>query len=436
MMERRNALGGFLPIRKKQGNKLNIPSIDAFSKQLESSGDREISTTMAFVRILTTLVKDKDIGKFIVPIVPDEARTFGMEGMFRQLGIYSSVGQLYEPQDSDQVMFYKEKKDGQILEEGINEAGSFSSWIAAATSYSNSGIQTIPFYIFYSMFGFQRIGDLAWAAGDSRSRGFLLGATAGRTTLNGEGLQHEDGHSHLLSATIPNCISYDPCFSYELAVIIQNGLERMIKNQEDVFYYITIMNENYTHPEMPKNINEDIIKGIYKYSENKAKGPKVQLMGSGVILREVIEAANILQKDFNVSSSIFSVTSFTEVRRNALDIQRWNMLNPDKTEKKSTLDEIIIDLESPIITATDYMKSFAEQIATFLPNKFISLGTDGFGRSDSREALRDFFEVDRNHIVIAALKALTEKQEIEKSVLLSAIKKYKIMNDKPNPVSL
>jgi pyruvate dehydrogenase E1 component len=333
-------------------------------------------------------------------------------------------------------MFYKEKKDGQILEEGINEAGSFSSWIAAATSYSNSGIQTIPFYIFYSMFGFQRIGDLAWAAGDSRSRGFLLGATAGRTTLNGEGLQHEDGHSHLLSATIPNCISYDPCFSYELAVIIQNGLERMIKNQEDVFYYITIMNENYTHPEMPKNINEDIVKGIYKFSENKAKGPKVQLMGSGVILREVIEAASILEKDFNVSSTIFSVTSFTEVRRNALEIQRWNMLNPDKAEKKSTLDEIIVDLESPIITATDYMKSFAEQIATFLPNKFISLGTDGFGRSDSREALRDFFEVDRNHIVVAALKALTEKQEIEKSVLLSAIKKYKIMNDKPNPVSL
>ena len=436
MMERRNALGGFLPKRKKQGNKLNVPSIDTFSKQLESSGEREISTTMAFVRILTTLVKDKDIGKFIVPIVPDEARTFGMEGMFRQLGIYSSVGQLYEPQDSDQVMFYKEKKDGQILEEGINEAGSFSSWIAAATSYSNSGIQTIPFYIFYSMFGFQRIGDLAWAAGDSRSRGFLLGATAGRTTLNGEGLQHEDGHSHLLSATIPNCISYDPCFSYELAVIIQNGLERMIKNQEDVFYYITIMNENYHHPEMPKNINEDIIKGIYKYSENKAKGPKVQLMGSGVILREVIEAANILEKDFNVSSTVFSVTSFTEVRRDALDVQRWNMLNPEKNEKKSVLDETIIDLESPIVTATDYMKSFAEQIATFLPNKFISLGTDGFGRSDSREALRDFFEVDRYHIVIASLKALTERKEIEKTILLSTIKKYKIMQNKPNPVSV
>ena len=436
MMERRNSLGGFLPKRKKQGNKLNVPSIDAFSKQLESSGEREISTTMAFVRILTTLVKDKEIGKFIVPIVPDEARTFGMEGMFRQLGIYSSVGQLYEPQDSDQVMFYKEKKDGQILEEGINEAGSFSSWIAAATSYSNSGIQTIPFYIFYSMFGFQRIGDLAWAAGDSRSRGFLLGATAGRTTLNGEGLQHEDGHSHLLSATIPNCISYDPCFSYELAVIIQNGLERMIKNQEDVFYYITIMNENYHHPEMPKNINEDIIKGIYKYSENKAKGPKVQLMGSGVILREVIEAANILEKDFNVSSTVFSVTSFTEVRRDALDVQRWNMLNPEKNEKKSVLDETIVDLESPIITATDYMKSFAEQIATFLPNKFISLGTDGFGRSDSREALRDFFEVDRYHIVIASLKALTERKEIEKTILLSAIKKYKIIQNKPNPVSV
>jgi pyruvate dehydrogenase E1 component len=436
MMERREALGGFLPKRKKQGNKLNVPSIETFSNQLKSSGDREISTTMAFVRILTTLVKDKDIGKFIVPIVPDEARTFGMEGMFRQLGIYSSVGQLYEPQDSDQVMFYKEKKDGQILEEGINEAGSFSSWIAAATSYSNSGIQTIPFYIFYSMFGFQRIGDLAWAAGDSRSRGFLLGATAGRTTLNGEGLQHEDGHSHLLSATIPNCVSYDPCFSYELAVIMQNGLERMIKNQEDVFYYITLMNENYQHPEMPKNINEDIIKGIYKFSESKAKGPKVQLMGSGVILREVIEAANILEKDFKVSSAVFSVTSFTEVRRDSLDVERWNMRNPEKVEKQSVLDKIIVDLESPIITATDYMKSFAEQIATFLPNKFISLGTDGFGRSDSREALRDFFEVDRYHIVIAALKALTERKEIDKSVLLQAIKKYKIVNDKPNPVSL
>ena len=436
MMERREALGGFLPKRKKQGNKLNVPSIEAFSNQLKSSGDRKISTTMAFVRILTTLVKDKDIGKFIVPIVPDEARTFGMEGMFRQLGIYSSVGQLYEPQDSDQVMFYKEKKDGQILEEGINEAGSFSSWIAAATSYSNSGIQTIPFYIFYSMFGFQRIGDLAWAAGDSRSRGFLLGATAGRTTLNGEGLQHEDGHSHLLSATIPNCVSYDPCFSYELAVIMQNGLERMIKNQEDVFYYITLMNENYQHPEMPKNINEDIIKGIYKFSESKTKGPKVQLMGSGVILREVIEAANILEKDFKVSSTVFSVTSFTEVRRDSLDVERWNMRNPEKVEKQSVLDKIIVDLESPIITATDYMKSFAEQIATFLPNKFISLGTDGFGRSDSREALRDFFEVDRYHIVIAALKALTERKEIDKSVLLQAIKKYKIVNDKPNPVSL
>ena len=436
MMERREALGGFLPKRKKQGNKLNVPSIEAFSNQLKSSGDREISTTMAFVRILTTLVKDKDIGKFIVPIVPDEARTFGMEGMFRQLGIYSSVGQLYEPQDSDQVMFYKEKKDGQILEEGINEAGSFSSWIAAATSYSNSGIQTIPFYIFYSMFGFQRIGDLAWAAGDSRSRGFLLGATAGRTTLNGEGLQHEDGHSHLLSATIPNCVSYDPCFSYELAVIMQNGLERMIKNQEDVFYYITLMNENYQHPEMPKNINEDIIKGIYKFSESKTKGPKVQLMGSGVILREVIEAANILEKDFKVSSTVFSVTSFTEVRRDSLDVERWNMRNPEKVEKQSVLDKIIVDLESPIITATDYMKSFAEQIATFLPNKFISLGTDGFGRSDSREALRDFFEVDRYHIVIAALKALTERKEIDKSVLLQAIKKYKIVKDKPNPVSL
>ena len=288
MEERRKNLGGHLPARRRKGNALKVPALSAFSNVLTSTGEREISTTMAFVRILSTLVRDKEIGKYVVPIVPDEARTFGMEGMFRQLGIYSSIGQLYEPQDSDQVMFYKEQKDGQILEEGINEAGSFSSWIAAATSYSTTGIQTIPFYIFYSMFGFQRIGDLAWAAGDSRARGFLLGATAGRTTLNGEGLQHEDGHSHLISATIPNCVSYDPCFAYELAVIIQNGLERMIQNQEDVYYYITVMNENYQHPEMPKNIEKNIIQGIYKFSESKLKAPKVQLMGSGVILREVI----------------------------------------------------------------------------------------------------------------------------------------------------
>ena len=435
MEERRKNLGGYLPVRKQKGNSLKIPSLSNFSNVLTTTGNREISTTMAFVRILSTLVRDDEIGKYVVPIVPDEARTFGMEGMFRQLGIYSSIGQLYEPQDSDQVMFYKEQKDGQILEEGINEAGSFSSWIAAATSYSNSGIQTIPFYIFYSMFGFQRIGDLAWAAGDSRARGFLLGATAGRTTLNGEGLQHEDGHSHLISATIPNCISYDPCFAYELAVIIQNGLERMIQNQEDVYYYITLMNENYQHPDMPKNIEKNIVQGIYQFSESKFKGPKVQLMGSGVILREVIEAAKLLETEWDISADIYSVTSFTELRREALDIERWNMLNPDKKDKMSIIQETISDQESPIIASTDYMKSYAEQISNFLPNKFISLGTDGFGRSDSREALRNFFEVDRYFIIIASLKALVDSKKINKDLLSKAIKKYKINGNKANPVS-
>ena len=436
MMERRKELGGFLPARRKKTKAQKIPELSAFSNVTNSSGDREISTTMAFVRILSTLVRDKELGKYIVPIVPDEARTFGMEGMFRQLGIYSSVGQLYEPQDSDQVMFYKEQKDGQILEEGINEAGSFSSWIAAATSYSNSDIQTIPFYIFYSMFGFQRIGDLAWAAGDSRCRGFLLGATAGRTTLNGEGLQHEDGHSHLLAATIPNCVSYDPCFAYELAVIIQNGLERMIQNQEDVYYYITVMNENYTHPELPKGVEQGIIEGIYPFAKSKMKGPKVQLMGSGVILREVIEAANILEVDFKVAVDIFSVTSFNELRKNALDVERWNRLNPGKNKKLSNVENVISDKESPIIASTDYMKSFPEQIARFLPNHFIALGTDGFGRSDSRKALRDFFEVDRFYIVIAALTSLVDAKKIDSSVLLKAIKDLKLNGNKPNPMKV
>jgi len=434
MMERRKELGGFLPVRRKKTKALKIPDLSAFSNVTNSSGEREISTTMAFVRILSTLVRDKELGKYIIPIVPDEARTFGMEGMFRQLGIYSSVGQLYEPQDSDQVMFYKEQKDGQILEEGINEAGSFSSWIAAATSYSHTDIQTIPFYIFYSMFGFQRIGDLAWAAGDSRCRGFLLGATAGRTTLNGEGLQHEDGHSHLLAATIPNCVSYDPCFAYELAVIIQNGLERMIQNQEDVYYYITVMNENYTHPEIPKGVEQGIIEGIYPLKKSKIKGPKVQLMGSGVILREVIEAARILEADFKVAADIFSVTSFNELRKNALDIERWNRLNPGKDKKLSNIENAISDKESPIIASTDYMKSFPEQIARFLPNHFIPLGTDGYGRSDSREALRDFFEVDRFYIVIAALNALVDAKKIDSTILLKAVKDYKLDGDKPNPM--
>ncbi len=436
MAERRAAMGGSVPARRRRGNELTVPELSAFENMLTATGEREISTTMAFVRILSTLVRDKQIGKYIVPIVPDEARTFGMEGMFRQLGIYSSAGQLYEPQDNDQVMFYKESKDGQILEEGINEAGAFSSWIAAATAYSVTGTQMIPFYIFYSMFGFQRIGDLAWAAGDSRARGFVLGATAGRTTLNGEGLQHEDGHSHLMSATIPNCVSYDPTFGYELAVIIQEGMRRMVQNQEDVYYYITLMNENYSHPEMPKGSEAGILKGMYAFSKSKAKGHKVQLMGSGVILREVIAAAELLEKDWGVSPDVWSVTSFTELRREGLDAERWNMLNPEKKPKLSYVAECLAKAEGPVISSTDYMKSFADQIRNFVPQRFVSLGTDGYGRSDSREALRSFFEVDRYYVVLAALKALADEGKLPASKAAEAIKKYKIDANRPNPTTV
>ncbi|MFL9610221.1 pyruvate dehydrogenase (acetyl-transferring), homodimeric type [Methylobacillus sp. Pita2] len=436
LQARREAMGGFIPARRRKGNELTVPALSAFENMLGSTGEREISTTMAFVRILSTLVRDKQIGKYVVPIVPDEARTFGMEGMFRQLGIYSSVGQLYEPQDADQVMFYKESKDGQILEEGINEAGSFSSWLAAATSYSVTGVQMIPFYIFYSMFGFQRIGDLAWAAGDSRARGFLLGATAGRTTLNGEGLQHEDGHSHLMSATIPNCVSYDPTFAYELAVIIQEGLRRMVQNQEDVYYYITLMNENYTHPELPKGAEEGILKGIYQFSKSKAKGPKVQLLGSGVILREVIAAAELLEKDWGVSADIWSVTSFTELRREGLDVERWNLLNPEKPQKESYVAKQLKKAEGPVIASTDYMKAFADQIRNFIPQRYVALGTDGYGRSDSREALRSFFEVDRYHVVLAALKALADEGKLPAAKAAEAIKKYKLDANRPNPATV
>jgi pyruvate dehydrogenase E1 component len=436
LRERITAMGGHVPTRRRKGNALNIPPLSAFENMLGATGDREISTTMAFVRILSTLVRDKEIGKFIVPIVPDEARTFGMEGMFRQLGIYSSTGQLYEPVDSDQVMYYKEQKDGQILEEGINEAGSFSSWIAAATAYSTSGVQMIPFYIFYSMFGFQRIGDLAWAAGDSRARGFLLGATAGRTTLNGEGLQHEDGHSHLLAATIPNCISYDPTFAYELAVIIQDGLRRMVQNQEDVYYYITLMNENYSHPELPVGAEAGILKGLYAFSKSESSGAKVQLMGSGVILREVIAAAQLLEQDWNVSADVWSATSFNELRREGLDVERWNLLHPDEPQKESHVTQCLINTEGPVIAATDYMKAFAEQIRGFVPQNFVVLGTDGFGRSDSRTALRSFFEVDRYHIVLAALKALADEGKLPASQAAEAIRKYNLDANKPNPTTI
>jgi pyruvate dehydrogenase E1 component len=435
LLERRTALGGFVPARRQKAEPLQVPELPAFDNMLATTGEREISTTMAFVRILSTLIKDKNLAKYIVPIVPDEARTFGMEGMFRQLGIYSSVGQLYEPVDSDQVMFYKESKTGQILEEGINEAGAFSSWLAAATSYSVTGVQMIPFYIFYSMFGFQRIGDLAWAAGDSRARGFLLGATAGRTTLNGEGLQHEDGHSHILAGTIPNCVSYDPTFHFELAVIIQDGLRRMVQEQEDVFYYLTVMNENYTHPDMPKGVEEGIIKGLYPLSKSKAKGPKVQLMGSGVILREVIAAAELLEKDWGVSADIWSATSFNELRRDGLNAHRWNLLHPEDKPKESYVEQCLKKAEGPVIASTDYMKSFADQIRAFVPQRFVVLGTDGFGRSDSREALRRHFEVDRHYVVLAALKALADEGKLPAAKASEAIKKYGIDVNKPNPLT-
>ena len=441
LRERRAALGGFVPTRRSQVESLPVPALSAFQNLLETTGEREISTTMAFVRVLSSLLKDKAIGQRIVPIVPDEARTFGMEGLFRQVGIYSSAGQLYEPVDSDQVMYYREDKGGQILEEGINEAGAFSSWLAAATSYSVSGVPMIPFYIYYSMFGFQRIGDLAWAAGDSRARGFLLGGTAGRTTLNGEGLQHEDGHSHLQAAMIPNCVSYDPTFHYELAVIVQDGLRRMLTEQEDVFYYITVMNENYSHPAMPKGAEVGILKGLYKLAEgSKAKGktrkPRVQLMGSGTILREVMAAAELLEADWGVAADIWSAPSFNELRREAQDTHRWNLLHPTEPQKQSFVEQCLSDSEGPVIAATDYMRAYPDQIRPYVQRRFVTLGTDGFGRSDSREALRSFFEVDRHHVVLAALKALADDGIVPASKAAEAIQKYGIAADRPNPMSV
>ncbi len=439
MQERRQALGGFFHQRKTSAKALEIPPLSAFESILKASGKgRESSTTMAFVRVLNILVKDKQIGKHIVPIVADESRTFGMEGMFRQLSIWSSVGQLYTPQDADQLMYYKEDKNGQILQEGINEAGAMSSWIAAATSYSTHGIQMIPFFIFYSMFGFQRIGDLAWAAGDMRSRGFLLGGTAGRTTLNGEGLQHEDGHSHLTASTIPNCVSYDPTFAYELAVIIHDGLRRMYREQEDIFYYITVMNENYPQPEMPKGVEQDILKGMYLLKEvsKRSKGVRVQLLGSGTILREVIAAADILKKDYKIDADIWSVPSFTEVRREALSVARWNMLHPTKKAKLSHVETCFKGREGPVVAATDYMKIYADQIREFVPGCYRVLGTDGFGRSDTREKLRHFFEVDRYYITVCVLKALMEEGKVTSKQVAQAIKTFGIDPDKPDPVTL
>ena len=438
MKARRAELHGFVPQRlEKFTNKLEIPSLAEFESITKGSGDREISTTMAFVRILNILVKDKNIGKQIVPIVPDEARTFGMEGMFRQIGIYSNEGQKYVTEDRDQVPYYKEDKEGQVLQEGINELGAMGSWAAAATSYSVNDVPMIPFYIYYSMFGFQRTGDMAWAAGDLRARGFLVGGTAGRTTLNGEGLQHEDGHSHILANTIPSCISYDPTYGYELAVIVQDGINRMYgEKQEDVFYYLTTMNENYKQPAMPEGVEEGILKGIYKLDTvDAANDYKVKLLGSGTILEQVRQAADILASEYGVKSDVYSVTSYNEIAREAQDVERYNLLHPDEEDKTPYVTTVLgEDKDNIIVSATDYMKIYSEQIRAYVKGSFKTLGTDGFGRSDSRANLREHFEVDANFIVYTTLYLLVENGKLDKKVLNEAIAKFKINPNKINPL--
>ena len=435
--ERRKALGGYLPKRRmKADEKLAAPQLEVFRPVLDPTAEgREISTTQAFVRILNQILRDKDVGPRVVPILADESRTFGMEGLFRQIGIYAPEGQKYTPVDKDQVMYYREASDGQLLQEGINEAGAFSSWIAAATSYSTNNRIMVPFYIYYSMFGFQRIGDLAWAAGDMRARGFLLGGTSGRTTLNGEGLQHEDGHSHILSATIPNCVSYDPTFAHELAVIIQHGMKRMVEDQEDVYYYITVMNENYPQPGLKKGDEEGIIRGMYLHKSVGKSKKRVQLMGSGSILREAIAAADLLEQDWGIGADIWSVTSFTELRREGLDCERYNLLHPEKKPKVPYVTAKLEKTTGPIVATTDYMKLYSDQIRPFIPKgrDFKVLGTDGFGRSDFRYKLREHFEVDRHFVVLSALKALADEGTVDKSVVSQAIKKYGINVDKANP---
>src|SRR5579875_1335427 len=400
LRERRAALGGSLPARRRTAQPLAVPPLETFKGQLEGSGEREISTTMAFVRVLAALLRDKQLARHIVPIVPDESRTFGMEGMFRQVGIYSPVGQRYQPEDSSQLMFYKEDEHGQILEEGITEAGAVSSFIAAGTSYSSHGVPMVPFFIYYSMFGYQRVGDLVWAAADSRTRGFVLGGTAGRTTLNGEGLQHGDGHSHLLFSVVPNVRAYDPTFGYEVAVIVQDGLRRMFAEQEDVFYYVTLMNENYPHPAMPEGAQEGILRGMYLLREGpgRSKKPRVQLLGSGTILREVIAAADLLKEEWGVEPDVWSVPSFTELRRDGIEAERWNTLHPLEQPRVPYVTQCLAGRDGPVVAATDYIRAFADQIRQWVPAPYHVLGTDGFGRSDTRDALRRFFEVDRHHI--------------------------------------
>ncbi|MED7667721.1 pyruvate dehydrogenase (acetyl-transferring), homodimeric type [Pseudomonas moraviensis subsp. stanleyae] len=439
LQARRRQLGGYIPARFNAVAPLQVPPLSALDTQLKGTGERAISTTMAFVRILGTLLKDPNIGKLIVPIVPDESRTFGMESLFRQIGIHSHVGQLYTPQDAGQLSYYKEARDGQIMQEGLNESGGISSWIAASTSYSTHAVMTVPFYIFYSMFGFQRVGDLAWAAGDARARGFLLGATSGRTTLMGEGLQHDDGHSHVLSSTIPCCVSYDPTYAYELAVIIQDGMRRMYVDNEDIFYYITLLNENYAHPPMPEGVEQDILKGMYRLSTSAQpdEGKHVQLMGCGSILLEVVAAAQLLERDFAVSSDVWSVTSLTELRREGQVAERWNLLHPQQTPRISHVESCLQDAQGPVVIATDYMKIFADQIRPFVPNRrFVALGTDGFGQSDTRESLRRFFEVDRHFIALAALKALADDGAITREKVAEAIVLYGIDPEKQNPAAV
>ena len=438
--ERRKELGGYLPFRRaKAEEQLAVPALEVFAPVLEATAEgREISTTQAYVRCLTQLLRDKELGPRVVPILVDEARTFGMEGLFRQIGIYSVEPQKYEPVDRDQVMYYREDIKGQILQEGINEAGGMSSWIAAATSYSTNNKIMIPFYIYYSMFGLQRVGDMAWAAGDMRARGFLLGGTAGRTTLNGEGLQHEDGHSHILASVIPNCVSYDPTFSHEVAVIIHSGLKRMVANQEDVFFYITLMNENYAHPGLKRGTEEQILKGMYLLQEGGKSANRVQLMGSGTILREVMAAAELLQNDFGVAADIWSCPSFTELRRDGMECERFNLLNPSEKPKVPFVTQQLSGHEGPVVAATDYMRIFSDQVRSYMPagRRFVALGTDGFGRSDTRAKLREFFEVDRRYVAVAALRALADDGKIKMSVVEEAIKKYGINAKRPSPMSV
>ncbi len=437
LQERRKELGGYLPARHDDAEPIELPELSDFDMLLKGTGDREMSTTMAFGRLLAILLRNKQFGKQVVPIIPDEARTFGLEGLFRQVGIYDPAGQLYEPVDADQVMWYKQARNGQVLQEGINEAGSMSSWLAAATAYANYGVNMIPFYIFYSMFGFQRIGDFAWAAGDMQARGFLIGGTAGRTTLAGEGLQHQDGHNILFAGNIPNCVSYDPTFAYEVAVIIHDGLRRMYRDKENVFYYVTGMNENYTHPAMPEGVEEGIRKGLYRFSRSKKRSKaRVQLMGSGTILREVIQAAEMLESDWKVAADVWSATSFNELAREGADCVRWNMLHPDEKPRKAYATRQLEEADGPFVAATDYRREFANQIREFVPGRYLTLGTDGYGRSDTREQLRKFFEVDRFHVTVAALKALADEGKVDADTVTKAMKQYGIDPDKPNPVTI